>query len=377
MKIENFVYRLGMWNKENNNQDALQNANLVSIFGDTDEFILESHYEYFKTKYPHANIIGCSSSGNILGSEISKNAIVATAVRFENATTLLKSIEVKEGEDVESLSKELASQFEKKGLKHIFILADGLKINGSDIISGFDTIIDNTVKTGGMAGDGERVEKTYVMANSTPKQNLIAALAFYGDSLIIKTGTQGGWSEFGTKRIITKSSHNIIYELDQEPMLDYYKRYIGGYEESIQRAGFKYPICIKKDDEDIGVIRTLLYVNEEDKSVMFGGDVPQGYSAQLMKPNIDRLILGAADAAKESKLDSHKQALGLVVSCAGRRAVMGDFVDEELEALSDELGSNVQLVGFYSYGELAPLKSDLNKCILHNETMTLTVVYEE
>jgi hypothetical protein len=122
--------------------------------------------------------------------------------------------------------------------------------------------------------------------------------------------------------------------------------------------------------------RTLLGINEEDKSIVFAGNVPEGWTARLMKPNIDLLVEGAGKAAEIASMQNGKSALGLVVSFVGRKLVMSQLVDEELEAVAQELGENVQLTGFYSYGEIAPFADSINTCELHNQTMTLTVVYE-
>ena len=376
MFIENLTLEDSKWTKTSTSDD-LKNVDLVTVFGDTDELANDVHYHALREKYPNANIIGCSSAGNILVNEVvMHSSIVATAINFEKSSVVLKSIDCTDIENVEKASYDLASEFEVDGLRHIFILGDGLKINGSDIIDGFNKALPNISKTGGMAGDGTRVERTYVIANDVAKENIIAAVGFYGESLEISNGSQGGWSSFGTRRVITKSQDNILYELDGEPILDYYTRYLGQYTDDIQSAGFKFPISIKESEDSLELIRTLLYVNDDDKSITFAGDVPQGYIAQLMKPNMDLLIDGAADAAKQAKIENTNTGIGLVVSCTGRRSVMGHIIDEEIKTMNKELGDNVNLVGFYSYGELSPLNTDKNRCYLHNETMTLTTIYE-
>lgn len=376
MQIENLLFTNNNWNNQDDSI-KLENVDFVTLFGDTDEFAKPQHYEYFKKRYPNANIIGCSSSGNILGDEINDSSMVATAISFEKASTTLHTLLLDEEDNHVSLLKNMASKIEVKGLRHLFILADGLNINGSNILKAFNSVHPNITKTGGMAGDGERVLRTYVVSNDVAKQNVVSVLAFYGESLHFGHGTQGGWSPFGTKRVITKSSENTLYEVEGESILDYYERYVGQYSDNIQDAGFRYPLSVKENEESIGVIRTLVSTNKEESSITFAGDIPQGHTIQLMKPNIDSLIDGASDAAKEAKQSSDNPSLALIVSCTGRRIVMDKLIDEELEAIAEELGNKTQLTGFYSYGELAPLHSDVSTCILHNETMTLTVIYED
>lgn len=375
MKIETSRLVNNIWSISDSIDD-LNSVNLVTVFGDTDEFVKPEHYDSLRTRYPNAAIIGCSSAGNIQDDAISNSSLVATAVSFDTSKVVLHSVEFEIGDDITAASKELADKFDKDGLKHLFLLSDGLNLNGSELIHGFNLATDVT-KTGGLAGDGAKFEKTFVIANAPAQQKVIAALGFYGDALSIGSGCYGGWSEFGTQRTITKSKSNILYELDGEPALDLYKKYLGEYANDLPSSGLRFPLSIKKDDNDPEVIRTLLGIDEETKSIIFAGNVPEGYTARLMKPDIDMLIEGASEAAHIANMSNSKTALGLVVSCVGRKVVMSQLVDEELEAVAEELGESVKLTGFYSYGEIAPFQNDIQNCQLHNQTMTLTVIYED
>jgi hypothetical protein len=227
-----------------------------------------------------------------------------------------------------------------------------------------------------MAGDGARFLETYVIANNIPTQRTIVAVGFYGNSLSVQSGCFAGWSEFGTQRTITKSDGNILYEIDGQPALDLYKKYLGEYASQLPNSGLRYPLNIKENDDSHEIIRTLLSINEEDKSITFAGDVPTGFKARLMKPDIDELIEGAGKAAEVIKKVNDKTALGLIVSCVGRKIVMNQLIDDELEIIQEILGDNVHLIGFYSYGEIAPFQDNLSTCELHNQTMTLTTIYE-
>jgi len=375
MQIETAVLKNDEWSVDSTIED-LQSVNLVTVFGDTEQFVEEKYYQYLRDRYPNAEIAGCSSAGNILGEEISASPLVATAVSFDSSKVVLESIEFSLGEDIQDISQQLAAKFDKEGLKHLFILSDGLNLNGSELVRGFNIATDIT-KTGGLAGDGANFEKTYVIANDVAKQKVIVALGFYGDALSIGSGCYGGWSEFGTQRAITRSEANVLYELDGEPALDLYKKYLGEYADDLPNSGLRFPLSIKEKEDDPEVIRTLLGIDEKSKSITFAGDVPEGFSARLMKPNIDVLIEGAGEAASIANMNNEKPALGLVVSCVGRKIVMSQLVDEELESVGEELGSDVVLTGFYSYGEIAPFQNDIQNCQLHNQTMTLTVIYED
>jgi hypothetical protein len=255
-------------------------------------------------------------------------------------------------------------------------MSDGLLINGSQLTRGINRVNKLIPVTGGLAGDGARFCETYVIANDVPAQRTIVAIGFYGDSLSIQSGCFAGWSEFGAQRTITKSKENVLYEIDGQPALDLYKKYLGEYAADLPNSGLRFPLNIKEDDNTPEVIRTLLSTNEEEKSITFAGDVPVGFKARLMKPDIEELIQGAGKAALVINKINDKTALGLIVSCVGRKIVMNQLIDDELEIIQETLGDNVVLSGFYSYGEIAPFQEDLLTCKLHNQTMTLTTIYE-
>jgi hypothetical protein len=375
--VDNLVYNSGQWEWMNNRIDDKKSADIVFIYGDRDKVAQEDVFALLRTIYPDADIVGTSTSGNVLGNEVSHHAVVATAVAFDRANTVVASVDFHTGDDISQLSEALIAQLPTQNLKHIYVVADGLNLNGSELVRGINHITQGVSVSGGLAGDGDRFEKSMVICNEQAKEFRIVAVGFYGESLKVGTGCFAGWSEFGTDREVTRSVGNVLYELDGEPALDLYKRYLGEYADGLPNSGLRFPLSIRQNDGDPEVIRTLLAIDHQQKSITFAGDVPVGYTARLMKPDIDLLIDGAASAAKEIKEFNDKQGLGLVVSCVGRKIVMDQMIDEELEAVGEILGESVQLVGFYSYGEIAPFEEDKLYCELHNQTMTLTAIYED
>lgn len=378
MRIETLVFDKA-WKIQSTDikQEQLEHVNIVFIFGHTDVIKNQTGIHELQQRYPNAQLVGSSTSGNVVAAEVSNYALTATAIYFEKSSIEVSSLSFQDQDNIEELSKDLISTLQKKeDLKHIFVMCDGLLINGSQLARGINNVNNTTPVTGGMAGDGDRFLETYVIANGVAKQRTIVAVGFYGENLHIGTGCFAGWSEFGAQRTITKSKDNILYEIDGEPALDLYKRYLGELANELPNSGLRFPLSIKKDNASAEVIRTLLSINQEEKSITYAGDVPEGYSARLMKADIDILIDGAGQAAKNIKQINNNTALGLVVSCVGRKIVMNYLVDDELEEIQEILGKNVQLTGFYSYGELAPFQEDIINCQLHNQTMTLTTIYE-
>ena len=312
------------------------------------------------------------------GPFISESPLVATAVSFKSAKLKLNVINFTKEDDLKEVSTNLVKDFEDEDLQSIFVISDGLNMNGTILAQALNEQKPNTLITGGLAGDGARFERTLVMANAAPKEQQVLALGFYGKDLHISSGCFAGWSEFGAERIITKSTNNVVYEINNEPALKLYKRYLGDEEaKGLPGSGLRFPLSIRKDKDTDPIIRTVLAVDEEEQSLTFAGDVPEGCLAKLMKTNVDELIDGSTSAAEAILQTNDKDALGLVVSCIGRKLVMKDLTDEELEAIEETVGENVHLSGFYSYGEIAPFSSETLDCKLHNQTMTLTVIYED
>lgn len=378
MLIETLKYVDNNWKVSSENPTLTEGADIIFTFGDREVFKRFAPYTKLRSLYPNAHIVGCTSSGNILGDSVSDAPMVATAVSLDSGTVQISVEDFSSEDDQNEVSQRVVSGLPRENLKHIFILSDGLNMNGSFLAEGANKAVDQTVSiTGGLAGDGTEFEETWVIANEEAKQNRVVAIGFYGDAISVGSGCFSGWDEFGILRKITKSKDNIVYEIDNQPALELYKKYLGEYAKDLPGSGLRFPFSIKRNEEATPVIRTILSIDEETQSLIFAGDVPEGYLARLMKTNTDGLIDGSEVAAKRIEKANEKNALGLVVSCVGRRLVLKQLTDEELESISSTLGENVQLVGFYSYGELAPFSDELMSCQLHNQTMTLTVIYEE
>lgn len=376
MKIDTLSLKSGNWQSEHDEITHKQDCQLVVVFGETDCENLEAHLSSLRQSYPAAQIVGASSSGNILGNEISSAPLVATAIQFQRGSVRLAAIDLHEEIDIEALSAELIKRLPPEGLKHVFVLSDGLNVNGSELVEGINRVAGGITVTGGLAGDGSRFQKTWVIADAAPRSKCIVAVGFYGEGLSIRMGCRGGWSSFGPERRVTRSQDNILYELDGKPALDLYREYLGSFAQDLPGSGMRFPLSVRPPAASQEVIRTLLAVNEKDKSITFAGNIPQGSSARLMRTDVDRLIAGAAHAAEDAQAIPDHRALALVVSCVGRRVVLNQITEEELEAVADVLGSETRVTGFYSYGEISPFIDRPGHCALHNQTLTLTLIQE-
>lgn len=353
--------------------DLMSDAALVMVFADTEHFHTAACFDELKSFFPQAHIIGCSSSGNVEGTSIGDGDMVATAIHLERGRVDIAAGDVAQGEDIAALAAGLMDRLQAEDLHHVFVLSDGLMVNGSDLAKGINRA--DIPVTGGLAGDGTRFGKTWVMADAPAQPGRVVAVGFYGD-VTVKSGCFAGWEEFGTERFVTRSTNNVVYEIDGQPALQLYKKYLGDQAKDLPGSGLRFPLSVRENKDGKPIIRTLLAVDETTQSLTFAGDVPQGYLCKLMKTNLDSIIDHAGMAAEAAKPDSKSAAgLCLVVSCVGRRLVLGQLTEEELDIVRENLGEATAITGFYSYGELAPF-DDLMQCQLHNQTMTLTTIYE-
>ena len=352
-------------------------AQLVLLFGSPACLRQTAWQEDIARAYPKAHQLGCSTAGEIYGTEVSDETLVATAVAFEHTRLQGASLTLDEVSDSYQAGERLADSLPQESLVHVLVIADGQNVNGSALVAGLTQHLPAGVTlTGGLAGDGDRFQETLVLWDAPPASNTIAALGLYGDGLKVGFGSRGGWDAFGPERLITRSAENILYELDGQPALALYKKYLGEHASDLPASGLLFPLSLRTGGVE-SVVRTILGINEAEQSLTFAGDLPEGGHARLMKANFDRLIDGAVGAAQTSfeAIGNSSPELALLISCVGRKLVLKQRIEEEVEGVQDILGRETVLAGFYSYGEISPFNPSA-QCELHNQTMTITTLSE-
>lgn len=378
MRLATFQYRLGKgWSV-----DALpeldSDHSLVVVFGSPAFADKPEVFDELALAYPAACLVGCSTSGEIFGDEIFDESLSVAVIRFDDTHVRRAVTEVTSAADSFLAGERLARSLIADDLRAVLVLSDGLHVNGSELVGGLNSVLpESVVTTGGLAGDGARFESTWVLHDNRPEAGYVSAVGLYGDSVRIGHGSQGGWDIFGPERRVTRSDGAVLYELDGRPALALYKEYLGDRAEGLPATALLFPLSLREDrGDDQPVVRTILSVDEEAQSMTFAGDIPQGHLAQLMRANFDRLVDGAAGAslAANELLGSADKVLSIAISCVGRRLVLGERSEEEVEAAMESLPDGCSQIGFYSYGEISPFAS--GHCDLHNQTMTLTAIGE-
>lgn len=357
-------------------------AQLVLMFGGTDVLKTQKYLQHIRQSYPNARILGCSTAGEIYNTQVSDGAVVATAIEFEHSHIKGNFLRIEDTANSFDAGAKLAQAFDVQGLVHLFVLSDGLSVNGSDLILGLRSQLPDAVTiTGGLSGDGSRFQETLVIWDELIDRGLIAAIGIYGDRIKVGYGSMGGWTTFGPKRMVTKSKGNVLYELDGLSALELYKKYLGDYAAGLPATGLLFPLSLYNSTGDRSVVRTILAVDETEQNLTFAGDVPEGSIVQLMQANFNRLVDGAIAAAQTSVShintgQAESAELAILISCVGRKLVLKQRIEEEVEGVREVIGDKAFLTGFYSYGEIAP--AGFGKCSeLHNQTMTITTFSEQ
>lgn len=364
------------WKHQNSTEEFT--PTLIFAFGSTQLIKEGDAIKTLHEKYPEAIFIGGTSSGEILSTNVLDDTIIATLVSFEKTKLVYVCEEVKESSESFDAGKKLVEKLPKENLKHVFVMSEGLNINGSELVRGLRAVLPSNVSaTGGLAGDGANFNETYILSDKgKPKNKAVSAIGFYSNDLQVSYGSLGGWDSFGVERLVTKSKSNVLYELDGKPALELYKSFLGEHAKDLPASGLLFPLNLRTERDSEPVVRTILAVDETSQSLTFAGDIPEGSYVRLMKANFDRLIEGAMGAAKGTLIAKNQNpGLAVLISCVGRKLVLKQMVEEEVEGVREVLGDKTTLCGFYSYGEISPFSADA-KCELHNQTMTITTFTE-
>ena len=381
MRVAQKLYRSGKFVEQAGDKLTGEGATLVLGFGSKD-ILADGVYHQIKAAYPTADILLCSTAGEIYDEMVFDDTLSLVVIEFEKTRIKTARLNIKGFADSYEAGKALFNQLSADDLQYVLVLSDGGGVNGSQLVRGIEQINKGNIPvTGGLAGDADKFNYTLVGCNEQPGQGNIAAVGFYGKSLKIGHSSQGGWDIFGPEKKVTRSVSNRLYEIDNKSAVDIYKQYLGKYADELPGSALLFPLYVRPEGGANSVVRTILSIDGEDQCMIFAGDIPQGSSVRFMKANFDKLIDAATQAADTtltqfSFTNPEKPKLALLISCVGRKLILGKRIDEETEAVKERFGSGTILSGFYSYGEISPLNAKGN-CELHNQSMTITTFNED
>ena len=246
--------------------ESIEAPQLIFAFGGQTNPKVDAIGELSKL-YPKATIVGCSTAGEILADDVYDDTVVATCIQFDNTNFKVAKTGISESnQDSFHVGQKLAKQFEQEGLAGIFVLSDGLSVNGSELVKGLQEVLPKEITiSGGLAGDGGKFEKTYTIYEGEYYTDCVIAVGFYGENVQLSHGTRGGWDNFGPVRRITASKGNILSEIDGEPALELYKKYLGEENsKNLPGSALLFPIVVyPEDNPEQKVVRTVLAVDQK------------------------------------------------------------------------------------------------------------------
>lgn len=347
--------------------DPVASPALVLCFVGATALDVIEPYAVLQGKFPLANIVGCTTGGEIFRDQVSDAGLVALAIRFDATPVQVVARALEYPQDSERVGQELAQTLLDENLRAVIVLADGISTNGAALVDGLRAVLPETVTiTGGLAADGANFKLTKIACNDVFQPRQAVAVGLYGDAIRVGWGSVGGWQPYGGVHQITRSAYNVLYELDGKPALQVYKDYLGKRAVDLPGAGLLYLLAIwTGDDEAHYSVRTITGMNESANSLTFAGTMPEGASARLMQANLTDLIGGAHQAGQHARMDAQQGGIALLVSCIGRRLLMAQRSAEEVnavvKALNSQTSENSQTsggqflpIGFYACGEIAP-----------------------
>ena len=344
-------------------------------------------FQNFAKKFGQIPVIGCSTAGEVSRKGFFENTIVINAIRFDRDGSAVRIAHYTEEEakigNFESGAK-LGRELNDKDLAGVMLLAPGVGANPPGIIHGLKSQLgSDAVVFGGLAGDGGQFKQTCVFYNGEFHDGGCVAVGFYGTDLSLKHSARGGWQAFGKIREITKAKDNFVLEIDGRPALDVYKEALGDHAKDLPKMGLSFPLSIVNNDGDeIGLMRAVLTVNEDEKSLVMAGDmVLEGRETgktliRFARGTNSQLVTGAREAAAKLKFNDDEDSFGFLISCVARKLVLGAAIDDEVEAVAEELEHCENFSGFYAYGEIGPF-FEKNDCQLHNQTFTIALLSEK
>jgi hypothetical protein len=323
------------------------------------------------------DVFGASSSGEISNDEVHADSIVAMLLDISREVYSLEMFDGKDksswqvGQDIGEWAKTV---YENPAL---MVVSGGLLANGDHIVNGIISAMGRQVPLfGGLAGDDFdhfKVQATFAFSASQVTSNGVMALVFDGNVIGLRGVAFSGWKGIGTSKTVTKADGNVVYEIDHQPTLDIYKKYLNISDDPAVGPALaaEYPLLLNRDDGS-SVLRAAMTINQ-DKSMVYAGSVPQGAKVRFgMAPGIE-IVDQAIEQMSESKQQNPKVEALVLFSCKVRQLALGPMVEDEVSGIRKLWG--VPLVGFFTYGEIGPVLH--GGCDFHNDTLVPVLIYEK
>ncbi len=325
-------------------------------------------------------VFGATTAGEFIDGEIGEGGITIMLLDINPAYFRIHFRETGEHTTYEN-AKQIGLTGKNSFTNPAFIIASGwLHIDGEKIVEGIIEGFGSEITVfGGMAGDDLAMEGPLVFTNKEGAVNGVLALVIDEDKIEINGIATCGWKPIGTTKTVTKSEGNIVYTIDDKPALDMVMKYLGldidldTGNDVLTNIGAYYPLQLERENV-APVMRTAMWGNKEDRSLICAGTVPQGSKVKFSLPPDFDAIEQVVEECKELKNDRQQEADALIMfSCISRHLSFGILMSEEIEQVKQVW--DAPMVGFFSYGEFG--KSKTGKHEFHNNTCCVVALKEK
>ena len=356
-------------------------ANLIIVFSSS-KYNQQRMLDGVRLISQEIPLVGCSTSGEITNEGPVSKCVAVMALQADKINF---TIGLGNGAEKNSFlaGKQAAQKVKEKSRERVsllIMLMEGLAENGAATVRGVQDVFGkNFPIIGGSAGDDFAFKKTYQYYNSQVLNNKVIAIGFSGD-FSFGVGVKHGWEPIGLSMKVTKAEGSKLITINDRPALSIYEDYFGKkvkelIKEPIAKMAYTYPLGMSIEGSNEFLIRDVVIANKQGE-ITCAAEIPQGSNIRLMLGDQERAIEAARQAAKNAKdqLKDHQPRVIFVFDCMARNKLLGSRIAEEITAIQEVLGRKVPLVGFYTYGEQAPLAGILGtNCfsVFHNETMAL------
>lgn len=203
---------------------------------------------------------------------------------------------------------------------------------------------------GGATGDQWRFQQTYQFCGTQVFSDAVPILLLAGD-VCFSYGAVSGWTPISQAGIVTKSHGPTLYEIDGQPALEFYRRYLG----NLPPSG-EYPLAVFATEGSDFCLQGCVTYDPKLGSVTFFDHIPEQAIAKLTKASRDE-ILAASRTSFMHALETYpgtEPEVALFFSCGARRYLLGTRTQEEHQLIHTCLPHPIPYIGLYSYGEIAP-----------------------
>ena len=324
------------------------------------------------------NIVGCTTAGEMSSDGYHKGSAVLGGIISDQIEFSIAYVE-NLSKDFELAGKRLADRLAAI-IQYVQLFSDGISGNGCAILRGMMSVLGERVPiAGGTAGDSGKFHRTWQFAGRKLLTDAAVAIGFSGN-FHLGTGVRSGWSPIGLAKKVTRASGNILYELNGEPALQVYERFLGKHAQNLPAVGVEYPLglvgrCLDDDHQDYYLLRATMSVDRQRGSIQFAGEIPQGAVVHFTCGDSNSILAATTDAARLAgvELGDASPVMVFFYSCMARKIVLGQRTQEELDRVRKIFGTEVPVLGFYTYGEYSRISCD-HPSLLHNETATISVI---